>query len=234
MDELRYVFEKTGRLDHAYLLAGDLESLRFGVRDFLSKDIGVKIENNTDCLFEEFESFGIDESRRLKGLQANKGFSGANRYFVVSTSFFTVEAQNALLKMFEEPRDGVFIFLIVPTLDMVIDTLLSRLQVVGVPDVSVKDKDSIKEPFYNFVTMTISERLKIIKKLTLDKEKKQAKIKALKLLDVVEERIAKDIKKPDIAQALEEIIFARKYLYGRSPSLKMILEHIALVIPITK
>ena len=237
MDELRYAYKKTGRLDHAYLLVGDIATLRVDISDFLSKDLGIKIENNIDCLFEEYNSFGIKESRHLKEVQANKGFNGVDRYFVISTSFFSNEAQNALLKIFEEPREGVFIFLIVPTLDIIIDTLHSRLQVIDAQVLSEKNKTSTDN---NFIEMTIKERLKLVKGIIPKKNAEQedrelAKIQSLSLFDSIEEALTKQGQYKqyvESANALREVIYARKYLYGRAPSLKMILEHLALVIPL--
>ena len=239
MDELRYAYKKTGRLDHAYLLAGDIATLRVDISNFLSKDLGIKIENNIDCLFEEYNSFGIGESRHLKEIQANKGFNGVDRYFIISTSFFSNEAQNALLKIFEEPREGVYIFLIVPTVDIIIDTLHSRLQVINTLALPDSGKTSVND---GFIDMPIKERLKIVKDIIPKKnaepeERELAKIQSLALLDSIEEALAKKNKykqHTESANALREVIFARKYLYGRSPSLKMILEHLALVVPSSK
>jgi len=56
----------------------------------------------------------------------------------------------------------------------------------------------------------------------------------MQLVDDLEKILHKKslTKNPDIVVALQEILMCKKYLLGRSPSIKMLLEHIALVVPV--
>src|SRR3989344_3794535 len=100
-----------------------------------------------------FERFGIDESRELIALSSLKNFKEA--VFLIGAASITSEAQQALLKLFEE---------------------------------RVRD-----------------------------------------FVNALEIELVKDIKKN--RQGLEEIAMVRDYVGDRAPSLKMLLEHLALSLP---
>ena len=59
-----------------------------------------------------FERFGIDESRELIALSSLKNFNEA--VFLIGAASITSEAQQALLKLFEEPQKGTTFVLLVP------------------------------------------------------------------------------------------------------------------------
>ncbi len=73
-------------------------------------------------------AWSIDDSRALS-LEAHRtDVSGKERHFIVVATSLTVEAQNALLKLFEEPPRGVFFHCLFPSGVTLLPTLRSRLQ----------------------------------------------------------------------------------------------------------
>src|SRR3989338_1466006 len=71
-----------------------------------------------------FERFGIDESRELIALSSLKNFNEA--VFLIGAASITSEAQQALLKLFEEPQAGTTFVLLVPH-GALLPTLKSRM-----------------------------------------------------------------------------------------------------------
>ena len=72
----------------------------------------------------EFERFGIDEARALIQLCSLKNFG--ETMFFIATASITHEAQQALLKLFEEPQQGTTFVLLIPH-GALIGTLRSRM-----------------------------------------------------------------------------------------------------------
>lgn len=79
-------------------------------------------------------SLGIDEVRKLKGFLAQKAFRAKRRTVVVlGAELLTREAQNALLKISEDPPPNSLIILIARREESFLPTLLSRFRRVHFP-----------------------------------------------------------------------------------------------------
>jgi predicted RecB family endonuclease len=80
-----------------------------------------------------------------------------------------------------------------------------------------------------FITSSIKERLEIVKKLIDDISKeKKTKQEAIDFLEAIQAAIYKEKGVKNGKVILEAIETARKYANDRSPSLKMLLEYVAL------
>ena len=176
---------------HAYVVAGQRESLIPLFLDLFENKFEIAINGNPDFSVIHFESFGIDESRKIKEMQSFKSFGDSKRIFIISTNSITVHAQNAMLKMFEEPTPNTHFFVIVPSTSFLIDTLLSRVVVL---ENSILEKwDKILNP-RDFLKMTYPERLKMIEKfLKAFKDNKEGKSVANNFLGEIEILLAKDL-----------------------------------------
>ena len=213
---------------HAYVVAGQRESLIPLFLDLFENKFDIAINGNPDFSVIHFESFGIDESRKIKEMQSFKSFGDSKRIFIISTNSITVPAQNAMLKMFEEPTANTHFFVIVPSTSFLIDTLLSRVVVL---ENSILEKgDKILNP-RDFLKMTYPERLKMIEKfLKAFKDNKEGKSAANNFLGEIEILLAKDLKKN--VDAIEKLLEIKKYVFDTSSSLKILLETLALILPI--
>lgn len=82
-------------------------------------------------ILDEEGSLGIAHIRELqKKLFLAPNQSKAKSIIVHHANTLTIEAQNALLKMLEEPPSFVFIFLLTPKADVLLPTILSRCQII--------------------------------------------------------------------------------------------------------
>lgn len=208
---------KSGRLAHAYVIEGACEAMLPDLTSFIEKELKVPVAGNPDVSVREFETLTIDDARTLKERAHKKAVSDL-KIFVVGFETTTVEAQNALLKLFEEPPVHTHFFLILSSGEKLLPTLRSRVQVIS----KCEDKISAEQA-KAFLNASAPKRLELIKDMVEHKDKAAAKAFLNELEYYVYEQNLKEN-----AELLKEIQQLRSYLDGRSPSVKMILEHISL------
>jgi len=218
----------TGLDHHAYLLIGG-DSIRVELISILEKKFKVATHGNPDFDAKQYENFTIDDARELKSLASLMPVNpGGKRIFIVTMNAITVEAQNALLKLLEEPAEYVHFFLIVPSAHLLLPTVRSRLSMIGNSGQSENESVGLADA-KKFLTMMPPKRLEIIKSLVEDitKEKK-TKQDAIDFLNNIQSVVYGSKGSKSGKQALETIEKARTYMNDRAPSLKMLLEYVAL------
>ncbi len=194
-------------MHHANLLIGTLSESLKQINE-ADRKIGL------DVLMYEYEKFGISEARTLKRESSLKSVEREYRVFIVSIQNITVEAQNALLKLFEEPA-GVRFYVVAPREDMFIPTLRSRFMLL-------ESRESVERETLDadtFLKSSYAERLELVSSHAKSKDNGWFE----DVLNGVEEHIQNTRK-----EALKDLLFVRKYDRGRSASKKMLLEHLAL------
>lgn len=235
-------FDISQDLQHAYLLEGEREETFKLLLDFLNKKLGFSTTANPDFWVGDFDSLGIDNSRAIKDFQMNKALIGERKILVIKTNFITQEAQNSLLKVFEEPTSGTHLFLLMPSSESILPTLKSRLLIVKHPRGQSLGRLTPQLKIEVFLKANVSERFELIKIfLPKKKEEKINKSKVIKFLNELELFLYRDFEKkrttalpssslPEKNTIFSEIRQCRSYLNDRSPSVKMILEHLSQII----
>ncbi|HEY4511950.1 MAG TPA: hypothetical protein VJH55_03870 [Candidatus Paceibacterota bacterium] len=221
-------YRTQGTIHHAYALEGDKEKILPQIEDFLTHQFDFSINNNPDYWRGDFDAMSIDDGRLLKDLSIRKSFNpSGKKVFVVSTNFITREAQNSLLKIFEEPTPGNHFFIIVPQTDIFLPTLASRLLIIKGEGKAGKSGTLDAE---RFLSLKIPERLEMIKNyLDEESDERSTKAEAISFLNAIEESLHnKHTLGRKEAMVFETLITSRNYLHDRSSSVKMILEHLAL------
>lgn len=216
--------------DHGYLLCGDGELCRkiaFEAAAVILAHTG-KLESHPDFLYQKFESFGIDDSRTLKEWSSSRPFYGNGKVAIMDIFFLSVESANALLKLFEEPNEGVYFFVISPSPETIIPTLRSRLTIIDNFVARKEIKEETIELCKNFLNSLPSGRLGSIKRILTDKIKA---IEFLNELEIILEKTTKTSARARATKALEEIQRSREFIFDRASSFKMIMEHLALALP---
>jgi len=174
----------------------------------------------------EYEKFGIEESRGLIDLAGLKNYKAS--VFLLAISSITSEAQQALLKLLEEPQEGTTFVLIVPH-GVLLPTIKSRM--LEYPD-KIAAEPHLTGQARKFLQVSGKERSDFITKLLKDDE--GVKERARDFVNALEAEVYKKSQaRSDLAlrQGLEDIAKVRDYLRDRSPSLKMLLEHLAVALP---
>jgi len=205
---------------HAYVVA---RTPLADVVSFVGKEVNQSTKGNPDFFVREYENLGVDDARQLVTLQSRKAARGGGKIFILGFESITHEAQNALLKVLEEPTKDTKFFLVVSNPLMLLGTLRSRLEELHLGN-GTGDIENARE----FLSASSSERLVMVSDIVKEKDKARAR----QLLDGVErvlyERKGKDA---DSVGVLEEISKLRSYAGQRGGSVKLVLEHLALVAP---
>jgi len=207
---------------HAYVFEGPTAALG-ALRADAQKRLGLAGEHSPDVHERRFERFGIEESRWLSGAAALRSASG-KALFALSAASITSEAQQALLKLFEEPQRGVVFLLAVPH-GTLLPTLRSRLLPYPFVPESAETSDEARE----FLKAAPRARSALIAGILDDEEGEKERVRALLL--GLEEALRPRMKDPKVREGLGDIARVRSYVADRSASLKMLLEHLAVSLP---
>lgn len=229
--------ESIDKLHHAYCLEGSRENILNALFKFLKDGLKFKIKGNPDFYSVSFDTLGIDDGRLINEIQSRKAVSATRRIFVISANFITKEAQNSLLKMFEEPSGDSVFFLIISSASILLPTLRSRMMVIRL-DNGESSNSSFEETLFDinkFIKSSPAERLATVKKI-VDKiaDEETSRFVAVDFLNAIERELLNDSlsieAKTKTLFVFKEIDKCRSYANDRSPSVKMLLEHIALMI----
>ena len=193
-------------LHHAYLLVGNQESAETLLHTLFPQLVG-----SPDYFVSKESTFGIDASRSLSVMAARKGFVGKKIFFIAPETI-TPEAQNALLKTFEEPVPETHFFLSVRDEGSIIPTLRSRML-----EVRIKGEGNVSEEAEKFLALPLKERLAFVKKF-VDREENVSTLLDNLLLATKSEEVRKNLYKMRLVSDQR----------GASP--RLILEHLALVL----
>jgi len=113
--------------------------------------------SENEILYERHERLGIDEARNITTKAHRAPRTADMQTMVVATHVITVEAQNALLKLLEEPPKTTRFVFVLPNGVSVLPTLMSRF---GTEQVVTEESENTVWPA--FVAAAPAERLKQI------------------------------------------------------------------------
>jgi len=213
---------------HAYLYEGEAGVFPALVSDACAR-FGFEAQANPDVHIQQWEKFDIDEARSLV-MQGSLRSMRGRALFVLNIMSVTSEAQQALLKLFEEPSEGVVFVVLVPH-GTVLPTLRSRF--LDYPETlqeSVRSEDAAE-----FLRWPYAKRSAWITAfLKGDDEGGRDKVRVF--VNGLEAELYIHLQKnpKEIGPALADVAHFRQYLGDRAPSIKMILEHFAATLPVLK
>lgn len=223
---------------HAFVIEAEAEAGIETAQAWLKKELGVDSANNPDVAVMRYGLLSVDDARRVSELAAGAAFAGDTKAVIVAASRAYHEAQNALLKLFEEPPPGAYLFLIMPTLGGLLPTLRSRVQVLSAgktKNTTIYGSNSVAT---EFMKATKEKRSTMIKKLASGKdeeERRENREEALAIINGVEAAAyaagRESLTLPKYAELLRDTAELRGHLHDRSAPVRMILEHLSLVIP---
>ncbi|MES2213211.1 MAG: hypothetical protein V4473_00040 [Patescibacteria group bacterium] len=221
LSQLENTLQTTGTIHHAYFVLGDGDAPVSHIYRFLENTLNIKTTGNPDVWHGRFDVFSIDEARRVAVSQEAKDFSGNKKIFIIQTNSIGEQAQNSLLKVFEEPTVGTHFFILMPQ-DTLLPTLRSRMIVLDTRGERVSTK--------SILGMNFAERLALVKEITTgitDDEK--TKQDAIELLNQIESELY-DLGVEKSLLPLHICQMARISLYDNGAPVKMILENVMLSI----
>ena len=225
-------------LHHAYLVEGAQSEILPQILELVS-GWGIQTSGNPDFYSISIDSFKIDEAFDLRRMGQEKG--AAKKIFVICTNSISPDAQNVLLKLFEEPIKNTHFFVVVPEIDSLIKTLISRFYVIkaaptpkgiGAPTENVGEK---------FIAMPLRMRIEFLKELLAEPDEDNDEIisqnssraKALHFLNALETALHSKLNfnKQMNVDFFEHIFKTREFLRQPGSSAKMLMESVALSVP---
>ena len=224
-------------LQHAYLIEGQREEILPELLKFV-EGLGIK-RNSPDFFKIHIDNFKIDKALALRAMSSEKSLE-SKKVFILSANTFSLDAEQALLKMFEEPIEDTHFFVIVPEVDALLRTLTSRFYVIK-PNKKIELKQA-----QNFMAMRLPNRIDFIKELLVEEvptevgiptgvgkeiQMDSARSKALKFLNSLELALHDNVPKVPLA-TFEQIFTAREFLRQPGSSIKSLMESVALTVPV--
>ncbi len=226
---------------HAYVVAGKRTDTLPRTVDFLNRTYGLSSHANPDLIVRNYGLFSVEDARALAAIAPLAPVTGETKALVLVVDRIYREAQNALLKLLEEPSSGTVIMLLVPHEAMLLPTVRSRVVVLPQSSKDFAREHEVSREAQEFLDASPQKRTAIIKKLTSGKdenERRALRDTALLIMDGVEVdtysvyRKEKNGTKHEALRAvLSDLEVLRGYMYDRAAPVRMIMEHISLVLP---
>lgn len=219
---------------HAFVLEGDRISGIAAARAHAHTELSIVGDNHPDFILLEYGLFSVDDAREVARFASTAPSAGEAKMITLAVTRVFHEAQNALLKVFEEPPEGVTLALIVPSLGQLLPTLRSRVLVLSSPDTGEGGGE-------HFLSLDTAGREKFLSSLLertksdKDEVKQAARGSFLALVEdlsrqLYQKRIEGDTSE-FLAETLADIDAFLPILHERSAPLKLIAEHLILVLP---
>lgn len=218
---------------HAYLITGDSEAGIRSAEGFVEKELGLPVAGNPDVIVLRYGLLSVEEARTFQDAVMRAPVKGDTKAIIVSATRFFFQAQNALLKTFEEPPKGTYLFLVLPTEGIVLPTLRSRLVTLGAHESASRIADE-------FLAANGEAREKLIAKLLdrtkgdKDEEKAAGRAEAVALIEGLTRRAYEANAKspsPALAAFLTDLDRFVPLMHDTSTPLKQIFEHLLIVMP---
>ena len=115
---------------HAFVIEAEAEEGIAAAQVWAERELGMNVQGNPDVVVQRYGLLPVDEARRVTELATGKAFTGDYKVVIIAAKRAYHETQNALLKLFEEPPKGAYLFLIMPSLGGLLPTLRSRVQLL--------------------------------------------------------------------------------------------------------
>ena len=209
-------------MHHANIILSN-EDCRDFIFDILVKNLNFNPNANPDFLLVESQPFGINDARNLERWAIGKPLIGEPKVSLIVTKSITHEAQNALLKVLEEPPMGTYIFINLENLSGLLPTFISRIMILGAPQLSGENERLAESIGHKFLNFKIKNRLLMIRSLSKKEDKNDMK-ELIKNLETIA------YKEKASANQMKNILTAKIFASARGSSPKMLLEWLSGVL----
>ncbi len=213
----------------SYLVRGEEGVALAVLADAIQNSWGITFAGNPNISF--FRGVvGVDEARELTDIAGRSAFGEDSLSIIfLAASRLTHEAQNALLKITEEPKSSLRMFVVVDNDVELLPTLLSRLEDITDAFGHRVSKTGNAEA-EKFVSSGLKERLKVAEKIAKDEETHVFE----EFLRNIEKFVwhSKFKHEGERKTALNAVAFAKKQASFQSRPKRMVLEALAISLPV--
>lgn len=219
-------------LAHAYLLIGEHEQVETELFDYLESKRGITKAGNPNILHKDFSRMGIDDVRSVIEYTSKTAVgSDANKIIILGIQEITIEAQNAMLKLIEEPSEGTLFFIIAPYKYVFLPTIRSRVQIIEDAQIASQDIQVQVDAFlvagYTARMAQIAEYLGDSKKGVSPRRSEGAQF----ITHIASTIMACKTQIENWLEVYQEVSEYADYARDRSSSLKYIFEYLSVRIP---
>ncbi|MES3005606.1 MAG: hypothetical protein V4664_01520 [Patescibacteria group bacterium] len=217
------------KLHHAYVITSiPLPDVRTHIERFVVDHMQIPFHGNPDVFVGEYTTIGIDDLSEVISMHQRVPI-GPKKVLVLLANGITMQAQNSILKMIEEPTANTHFFFALPTSSLLLPTVLSRVHVIQLVHEKELPIDSrVKE----FLAAIVPGRLEVIKGMLADLDKER--ITKEEVFQFISEVTKSCYEKDKTEGTLAAISRVSDYLRDPSASLKLLFEYLALRLPVLK
>ncbi len=221
---------------HAQLIEGNIDTYNALLADLETK-LGLgKTHPDLNAFTFGTEKLGIDDAHAIHHAILRNPTTAPQIVTVIYAHTLTETAQNALLKIFEEPPKHSFIFLVTNFLPHLLPTLRSRFVIFKLDneDGGVNDNLSEKDilSVNGFLKSGIEKRLAIVKDIHAGLDKETVTIgEVWNFVNMIEKEVRDRAEKgsgPEEIAKLDALIRAQQFMHVPGNSVKMLLEYLAV------
>jgi hypothetical protein len=208
---------------HAYFISGEPEIQIEHVVETIQKD--------TRFVYHFWKHHGqsltIEHVHEAKKMAQSPQSEKEKTWILISGTTISHEAQNALLKLLEEPAPGTHVCIALPSYDQLIATVQSRLAVFP----SKESQNRFDDVASEFLRHPYNERMKFVKKISDNLKGGNCS----RFLDALENQVytmhTQSQNPLQYASLLSEINTMQRYARQQGTVIGPLLEHIALLVP---
>ncbi len=197
-------------MHHANLLVGGKEWALSQIPESEQKE-------GQDILLQTYDRMSIANVRTLIHEASLRPVARDYRTFILFCDSLLHEAQNALLKLFEEPNAHTVFYLVIPREDMLLPTLRSRLNLLG-----IESRIDEGKAFIDFMKAGRADRLAVIAE--------KLKAEDTHWVDAVVSGFSQHAHTTRDVTLIKDALLLESYIHTTGASKKMLLEHIALTL----
>jgi DNA polymerase III gamma/tau subunit len=188
--------------------------------------------NSLDISLQKYEkAMGIGDVRNIQKAILLKPFRGKTKAVIIETyEDITIEAQNALLKILEEPPANTIIIITTAKKELILPTIISRCKVIILQEKEIKltEDDSLKlqETLNILLNGKIGDKLKIAE--TIAKEKTEPVLWLEKMAFFVKNKLLEKDNKLKYLNFLKELQKTYKIIKSTNVSQRIAIENLLL------
>ena len=217
MDPIEYLKTVTP-LAHAYVVRGNVSELFSPLKRVFGERAGGKV--SPDLWTRSFETLTVDDARQVASFAYLRPVHD-KKYIVLACKSLTDEAQHALLKIVEDGVGHSTFILLVPQGAYILPTLLSRCVIIKASFGGAENEDEVQA----FISLSYAERLTRVEAFAKDHDRESARTLVRGLLGLARKRGYG-------SAILRDLLEADQYLAGSGSSIKSVVGHLALTLPV--
>lgn len=176
-------------------------------------------------------SIGIAEVRNMQKTLFLAPYQGAEKSVILENAHtLTIEAQNALLKVLEEPPADTYLFLSAATSSTFLPTILSRCTLVQLEEekqsISPEMQDRLARDMDVIKSENINSQLALAEKVSLDKDNLTPWFE--QILGMLRENLLENPTDVRLARKIHALLQAYKIIQTTNANTRLVLEHALL------